>query len=105
MPRTLSEIKKKKWSQHLKGVNLDELSILYKLKVITIKKHLKNSLGEIEFKKTINLNKLKKYMLNLQMDMKGKKELKFKMIKTFLRFLLSMKHMISALERILLPNL
>ena len=60
MPRTLSEIKKKEMVAAFKrGVNLDELSILYKLKVITIKKHLKNSLGEIEFKKTINLKQIK----------------------------------------------
>jgi len=60
LPRTLSEIKKKEMvAAFKKGVNLDELSILYKLKVITIKKHLKNSLGETEFKKTINLNQIK----------------------------------------------
>ena len=60
LPRTLSEIKKKEMvGAFKKGVNLDELSILYKLKVITIKKHLKNSLGETEFKKTINLNQNK----------------------------------------------
>ena len=65
MPRTLSEIKKKEMvAAFRKGVTLDELSILYKLKVITIKKHLKNSLGETEFKKTINLNQIKE--LNFQ---------------------------------------
>ena len=42
-----------------KGASLDDLSILYKLKVSTIKKHLKNSLGETEFKKTINLKQIK----------------------------------------------
>ena len=69
MPRTLSEIKKKEMvAAFKKGVNLDELSILYKLKVITIKKHLKNSLGETEFKKTINLKQIKE--VNVQ-DLDG----------------------------------
>ena len=72
LPRTLSEIKKKEMvAAFKKGVNLDELSILYKLKVITIKKHLKNSLGETEFKKTINLNQIKE--VNFQ-DLDGSEE-------------------------------
>lgn len=60
MPKKLSEIKKKEMVDAFKkGANLDELVILYKLKVNTIKKHLKSLLSESEFKKIISLKKIK----------------------------------------------
>ena len=77
MPRTLSEIKKKEMvAAFKKGVNLDELSSLYKLKVITIKKHLKNSLGETEFKETINLKQIKEVNVQYLDGNEGEKRIK-----------------------------
>ena len=58
MPKKLSEIKKKEMVDAFKKEStFDELVILYKLKVNTIKKHLKSLLSESEFKKIINFKK------------------------------------------------
>ena len=51
MPKILSEIKKKQMVESFKGGTLlEDLSIEYGLKKVTIIKHLKNLIGSAEFK-------------------------------------------------------